>query len=1167
VADRTVVVRIVGDSTSAEAAFLKLDAAAAASGISLERHNVASVAAAGKTKELGTAAEQVAASFQGDLRRGVDDIANAFGSHLGPATGTATTAVRSMGNEILGASGVMKVAAGAAVVGGVAILGLGAYALSSVSSWAALGEKVLAFQRVSGTTAEEASRLVFVMGQLGISSDTVTSAMFKMTRADPGKLHELGIEIAHNADGSQNLAGTLDNVRAAYQATQDPVQRNLILFTAFGKAGQALAPYLAASAEQMRLFNVEADKTHAIYTQDQLNKAHEYELATRAMTAAMQGFGSELATIVVPALTATVKGVTSLTESVDHTVQTATKSKEAHAGLAVGLKALGIAWSVGTHEVEGFGMAMANQTLGPLRLAGEGATKLGGAVNSAATSAANATGIHINLAGGISSVGHAAAGLIPGLDSATKSTQKHSDASKEAAKAEDEVGQANLKASQGYFSLSSAQIANMGVLLAQRTVIDKNSDSTLTLKQNLKDVEKAEADFAKTVSSFIDPMKAYDDIMSKNSKQATEDAKTQTAAEKQGAQDRIDATRKEYADKISAARAYGTQHKESSTAVVKTLQDERDAAVSDLEDEKKSYKNTADSVGVSVAQWIATLEQQVKDQDTWSKNLVILAGRATTGTLQYLAELGPKGAPLVADLVNASDAEMNRLNAVMDAKSQTATQAVVDRIKQAKPVWEAVMRDGGQGAVSALTAQLNAGTVTIADIAAAYGVNLAGGVNPILKGLGKDEIHVPGSRVYAVADGGWITGPGGPRDDRIPALLSNGEFVVNAKSAENNRAALEWMNAAKFADGGYAGYEDGSQVPRPPSTNPFRTPISPPADATMQREYDEMVKWVNENAGGGDPAIKAWINAQSGKPYIWGGGGPGGYDCSGYTGAVYGLMTKQGGGQGQRYFTTLSDFHALGFADGPGGTYTIGVSPSHMVGRYGGLPFEAGHTPIVAGPGAQNTAHFPRQYHMGGNGPGQGVGAGSGGMWLGDSGTPAGGAKGYAQSVLNAMGIGDQFGALDFIFTNESGWDAGPGSVNPSSGAYGIPQANPSGGQGHPYELGDWKAQVDWGINYMDERYGSPNAAAAFWRAHSWYDQGGILPPGTTLATNATGQNEYILSQQQFTNLAAIASRVERSGSGQPTVIKQFNMGGVVVRDTAAAVMTEFHRLELLAGG
>lgn len=57
------------------------------------------------------------------------------------------------------------------------------------------------------------------------------------------------------------------------------------------------------------------------------------------------------------------------------------------------------------------------------------------------------------------------------------------------------------------------------------------------------------------------------------------------------------------------------------------------------------------------------------------------------------------------------------------------------------------------------------------------------------------------------AGGGWISGPGGPTDDRIPALLSNGEFVVRAAAAARNRATLEAINAGvpRFAGGGFAG--------------------------------------------------------------------------------------------------------------------------------------------------------------------------------------------------------------------------------------------------------------------------------------------------------------------------------------------------------------------------
>ena len=32
---------------------------------------------------------------------------------------------------------------------------------------------------------------------------------------------------------------------------------------------------------------------------------------------------------------------------------------------------------------------------------------------------------------------------------------------------------------------------------------------------------------------------------------------------------------------------------------------------------------------------------------------------------------------------------------------------------------------------------------------------------------------------------GEISGPGGPKDDKIPAMLSDGEFVMTAKAVEN----------------------------------------------------------------------------------------------------------------------------------------------------------------------------------------------------------------------------------------------------------------------------------------------------------------------------------------------------------------------------------------------
>jgi muramidase (phage lysozyme) len=58
-----------------------------------------------------------------------------------------------------------------------------------------------------------------------------------------------------------------------------------------------------------------------------------------------------------------------------------------------------------------------------------------------------------------------------------------------------------------------------------------------------------------------------------------------------------------------------------------------------------------------------------------------------------------------------------------------------------------------------------------------------------------------------MADGGWVEGRGGPRQDNILTGLSRGEFVVNAASAARHKAILETINAGEqvraFATGGY----------------------------------------------------------------------------------------------------------------------------------------------------------------------------------------------------------------------------------------------------------------------------------------------------------------------------------------------------------------------------
>ncbi|MEU2482954.1 transglycosylase SLT domain-containing protein [Streptomyces sp. NPDC013130] len=94
------------------------------------------------------------------------------------------------------------------------------------------------------------------------------------------------------------------------------------------------------------------------------------------------------------------------------------------------------------------------------------------------------------------------------------------------------------------------------------------------------------------------------------------------------------------------------------------------------------------------------------------------------------------------------------------------------------------------------------------------------------------------------------------------------------------------------------------------------------------------------------------------------------------------------------------------------------------------------------------------------------------------------GAKAIAQQMIKDPA---QFAAFDKIVTHESGWDYT--ATNSSSGAYGLVQALPASKMSSAGS--DWKTnpatQIKWGLDYMNERYGSPVEAWNFWQANHWY--------------------------------------------------------------------------------
>ena len=93
-----------------------------------------------------------------------------------------------------------------------------------------------------------------------------------------------------------------------------------------------------------------------------------------------------------------------------------------------------------------------------------------------------------------------------------------------------------------------------------------------------------------------------------------------------------------------------------------------------------------------------------------------------------------------------------------------------------------------------------------------------------------------------------------------------------------------------------------------------------------------------------------------------------------------------------------------------------------------------------------------------------------------------------AKSMLSEYGWSqDQFPCLDDLWIGESQWDVD--ATNPTSGAYGIPQSLPAEKMASAGD--DWETnaatQIEWGLGYIADRYGSPCAANDFKQGNNWY--------------------------------------------------------------------------------
>lgn len=125
-------------------------------------------------------------------------------------------------------------------------------------------------------------------------------------------------------------------------------------------------------------------------------------------------------------------------------------------------------------------------------------------------------------------------------------------------------------------------------------------------------------------------------------------------------------------------------------------------------------------------------------------------------------------------------------------------------------------------------------------------------------------LFADGGEVTDLSPGGDVSGPGGPTDDQVPAMLSNKEFVNNAESAQMPRKAVMPVVRAWIRNGGGArdllndindaglakreGYADGGFVSR------LRAAFSSNDDETKKEEARKTMRQAMGNGMAGQAA-------------------------------------------------------------------------------------------------------------------------------------------------------------------------------------------------------------------------------------------------------------------------------------------------------------------------
>lgn len=493
------------------------------------------------------------------------------------------------------------------------------------------------------------------------------------------------------------------------------------------------------------------------------------------------------------------------------------------------------------------------------------------------------------------------------------------------------------------------------------------------------------------------------------------------------------------------------------------------------------------------------------------------------GSLRWAHEAARQNPKLIGEYERLKDGVVERFRKIYDGARvwndkiitgsrtqwKAVAQAMTDPIEQVKETQKTQFTEIQQQASQVLQAMGFSGPkasllVGAMEQGGSAARGAAADVRAIQAGVSASAIESPRAR------GGRI--PGAGLRDTVPiggAMAAPGELIVNRHTEAKINALLSGRTTLGrevagertphyMARGGrvagtqlpstFAATHDTAGLPGFPSTDVFGSAGSPVYSPASGRLVDpHMIPWdIRKRVGGGT----VYLQADDGNTYFlthFGNVPAAGPVRAGQMIGTIGAVP--GGAWASHIHEGLhSGLYAPGSSGGGRGGSAMAIPDlkfSYLGG--GGVP---GALSFATGSLYARAARARIGQITGGT---AGVGGGGGPLPAGGGSSSANMA--LARSMMVASGFApSEWSSLQTLWMGESGFNNM--ARNPSSGAFGIPQALPASKMGAAAVAGSPSAQIAWGLDYIRGRYGSPSSALSAWQSRSphWYEKGGRVP-------------------------------------------------------------------------